>query len=191
MNFSGLTAGEILVSLKRLGVDIRLNGENLRLKAPTDVLTPALQAELKARKPEIIRFLRDRPPMSDTERQAVDGWLESIHELEPEWNEAQAWAKAIELLETSRRGREKRLQEATALYRKQGWVRIFSSYLGRSIYLVRDSRVEVPDSSLPVYTESEIQAIKGFSREELLTLYEAKSIFGEEFLEARSTDEKN
>ena len=46
--------------------------------------------------------------MTETERQAFDGWLESIHELEPEWSEAQTEAKAWELLEFSRGRRRER-----------------------------------------------------------------------------------
>ena len=36
---------------------------------------------------------------------------------------------------------------------------------------------QVPDKSLPVYLESEIQACKGLSREEAKILLEAKIIF--------------
>ncbi|MFQ5674048.1 MAG: hypothetical protein ACE5G9_13265 [Nitrospinales bacterium] len=124
--------------------------------------------------------------LTDTEQQAVDGWLESIHELEPGWSEAQAQAKAMELLENSRLRREKRLLETAALYRERGWVRIYFTYLGRSIYLVRDSSVKVPNPSLPVYTESETLVLKGLPREELLTLHEARSVFGGKFSEGNS-----
>jgi amino acid adenylation domain-containing protein len=49
---------DLLQRLRALGVQLALDGETLRLNAPKGVLTPALQAELKAAKPEVIELLR-------------------------------------------------------------------------------------------------------------------------------------
>ena len=69
------------------------------------------------------------------------------------------------------------IHDAARLYKKRGWLQIYSTYLNRTIYLVRNEGVKVPTSDLPVYTESEVNALRGLSREEVLTLHEAKVIF--------------
>ena len=73
--------------------------------------------------------------------------------------------------------RGKSVQEATRLYQKKGWVQIFSGHLNQSIYLVKNDQVNVPDPSIPKYTQVEIEALKGLNLEELMTLHEAKRIF--------------
>lgn len=52
------TVKELLQQLRAFGVQLTLEGETLRLNAPKGALTPALQAELKAAKPEILELLR-------------------------------------------------------------------------------------------------------------------------------------
>jgi len=78
--------------------------------------------------------------------------------------------------------RGKSIQEATKLYRKRGWVQIFSGHLNQSIYLVKNNRVKVPDLTLSKYTRNEIAALKGLSWEETQTLHEAKILFNGEIL---------
>jgi len=67
--------------------------------------------------------------------------------------------------------------EAVRLYREQGWVQIYSTYLETHLYLVRDDRVKVPNSAIPKYTRNELDALKGLGLNELQTLHEAKIIF--------------
>jgi hypothetical protein len=78
--------------------------------------------------------------------------------------------------------RGKSIQEATRLYRKRGWVQIFSGHLNQSIYLVRNKWVIVPDPALSKYTQDEIESLKGLSWEEAQTLHKAKVIFKGEIL---------
>ena len=73
--------------------------------------------------------------------------------------------------------RGKSIQEATRLYRKRGWVQIFSGHLNQSIYLVRNKWVIVPDPALSKYTQDEIESLKGLSWEEAQTLHTAKVLF--------------
>jgi hypothetical protein len=73
--------------------------------------------------------------------------------------------------------RGKSIQEATRLYRKRGWVQIFSGHLNQSIYLVRNKWVIVPDPALSKYTQDEIESLKGLSWEEAQTLHKAKVLF--------------
>lgn len=49
---------DLLSQLRGLGVQLSVDGERLRLNAPKGVLTPDLQADLSARKMELIAFLK-------------------------------------------------------------------------------------------------------------------------------------
>jgi hypothetical protein len=84
----------------------------------------------------------------------------------------------IESGPTHSSNRGKSIEEATELYKKRGWIQIFSCHLIQSIYLVKNDRVKVPDPSIPKYTQVEIEALKGLNLEELMTLHDAKRIFG-------------
>ena len=52
------TAANLLSTLRTLGVQLRLDGDTLRLNAPKGSLTPALQSELKAAKDDLLDLLR-------------------------------------------------------------------------------------------------------------------------------------
>jgi len=67
--------------------------------------------------------------------------------------------------------------EASHIYKKQGWIRIFSGYLNKSIYLVKDETVKVPDPSILKYTQHEVESLRDLSIDELKTLCSAKEIF--------------
>jgi len=69
------------------------------------------------------------------------------------------------------------LQEAIELYRKQGWVKIFSTYLKTELYLIRDKSVKVPDLTIPKYTQAEVDALGDLNLDELRTMHQAKVIF--------------
>ncbi len=61
---TGLTTVAFLASLRRLDVQVFVEGDRLRCTAPEGAITPALQAELAQRKPELIALLRQTPPSS-------------------------------------------------------------------------------------------------------------------------------
>jgi amino acid adenylation domain-containing protein len=52
------SVAELLTRLRAIGVQLTLEGDVLRLNAPKGALTPALQAELKASKAELLELLR-------------------------------------------------------------------------------------------------------------------------------------
>ena len=72
------------------------------------------------------------------------------------------------------------IQQALQDYRRYGYIRIFSTVLGKAVYLAQDERAAkgVPDDSIPVFLESDIQAVKGLSLEEAKVLLEARILFG-------------
>ncbi len=55
-----MNASEILASLTQQGVQIWVENEKLNIRSPKGVLTPDIQAQITARKPEILEFLRER-----------------------------------------------------------------------------------------------------------------------------------
>jgi hypothetical protein len=78
--------------------------------------------------------------------------------------------------------RGKSIKEATDLFNKRGWIQIFSGYLSTNLYLVRNDKIKVPNSTFPKYTEKEIMTLHGLTLDELKTLHEAKVIFHGEIL---------
>jgi hypothetical protein len=69
------------------------------------------------------------------------------------------------------------IQDTAEEYRQKGWVKIFSTYLKTELYLVRDESVIVPESSIPRYSQSEVEALKDLSIDEMKTLHEAKMVY--------------
>jgi pyochelin synthetase len=55
-----MNVSDVLTELARLGIQLRADGEQLVLHAPKGSLTPALQDQLRAHKPELISMLRRR-----------------------------------------------------------------------------------------------------------------------------------
>ena len=53
-----MTAADLLASLQQRGVQLWLDGDRVRYKAAADALTPAVLAQLRERKAEIIELLR-------------------------------------------------------------------------------------------------------------------------------------
>lgn len=68
--------------------------------------------------------------------------------------------------------------EAAKHFKKKGWTLIFSTYLNQKIYIVKNKNVQVPEKGIAKYTKSEIESLKKLSKEELMTLHDAKVIFG-------------
>lgn len=54
-----MTTAELLDELRRRDVQLRVDGDRLRVNAPTGTMTPELQEQVRARKAEIIEFLRN------------------------------------------------------------------------------------------------------------------------------------
>lgn len=74
-----MSTAEFLAQLRRAGVELRLEGERLLCSAPKGALTPQIQADLKTRKAEILKFLEQgqtrggsslfQPPLKPVARQ--------------------------------------------------------------------------------------------------------------------------
>ena len=73
-----------------------------------------------------------------------------------------------------------KLEEIVCRYRDRGWIQIYSGYLNRSVYFVKNKSTRVPDPSIPRYTKEETEALRGLTLDELKTLHDAKVIFNGE-----------
>ncbi len=83
---------EFLAELARLDVKLWADGDTLRCSGPGDVVTPDLQAQLRARKAEILAFLaegRSRPEATDVTRVPRGGRLPLSEGQERLWRLAE------------------------------------------------------------------------------------------------------
>ena len=152
-----MPVGTLICDLSEKGVKLSVICGDLKVEAPKGKVTSNILGILKDRKPEIIREL-----------QSPDGDIQ--------------FGKTASLYRGGKLPNRLHLGEATKLYRKRGWVQIFSGHLNQSIYLVRNKWVIVPDPALSKYTQDEIESLKGLSWEEAQTLHKAKVLFKGEIL---------
>ncbi len=120
------------------------------------------------------------PKFQITDRQLVDpAILANIANLEKNVSEISDFSNPGESPDHQHKpDRGQSINEAVELFKRRGWVQIWSTYLSESIYLVRHKSVKVPDNSLLKYTQAEIEALKDLTLEELQTMHEAKKLFG-------------
>ena len=113
-------------------------------------------------------------------------WVETakvaVEEIRKKRETTEAVHEAEELIrdcEKSEIGeiRSGHMDGSTRLYRDRGWVQIFSGYLNKSIYLVKDETVKVPDPTILKYTQQEVESLRDLNIDEIKTLCSAKEIF--------------
>jgi len=87
---------------------------------------------------------------------------------------AEAEKEASRLVVRNKQGQQ--LQQAKKNYQRYGYLKIFSTVLNQVIYLAKDNRVakRVPDLSLPVFTESELECFQGLEPNDVELLMESK-----------------
>lgn len=152
MNATTMPIGTLICELSEQGIKLSVRHGDLTVDAPKGRVTSNVLGVLKERKPEIVKEL--------------EGMDEEIQ-----------FGKTASLYRGAKLPNRVHLDEATKLYRKRGWVQIFSGHLNQRIYLVKNERIKVPDSSIPKYTKMEIDALKDLNWEEVKTLHDAKEMF--------------
>jgi hypothetical protein len=157
MNALRIPIGTLIYDLSEQGIKLSVKRGNLTVDAPKGRITSNVLGVLKERKSEIV--------------QELEGMDEEIQ-----------FGKTASLYRGAKLPNRVHLDEATKLYRKRGWVQIFSGHLNQRIYLVKNEWIKVPDLTLSKYTRNEIAALKGLSWEETQTLHEAKILFNGEIL---------
>jgi len=115
--------------------------------------------------------------LTETERQAYHGWYDVMIGQKFKMSPEEAHAEAMRLL--IKTSWLLKIDQATQDYKLNGYLKIFSTKLNRTIYLAKDEKAKkrVPDKSLQVFVESEIDALKGLSADEQMLMLEAKTMF--------------
>jgi len=110
-------------------------------------------------------------------------WVETakvaVEEIRKKRETTEAVHEAEELIRDCEKSeiRSGHMDGSTRLYRDRGWVQIFSGYLNKSIYLVKDETVKVPDPTILKYTQQEVESLRDLNIDEIKTLCSAKEIF--------------
>lgn len=115
--------------------------------------------------------------LTETERQAYEDWFSEMTGEKFNMSVEEARSEAMKLLVKT--SRLLKIGQATQDYKLDGYLKIFSTKLNRSIYLAKDEQAKkrVPDKSLQVFLESEVKALRGLNPDESALMLEAKAIF--------------
>lgn len=114
--------------------------------------------------------------LTETEREAYREWFEIITTGKAQLSPEEAHAEAMKLL--IKTSRLLKIDQAAQDYKLDGYIKIYSTKLNRSVYLAKDERAKrrIPDKSLQVFMECEIKALRGLSPDELMLILEAKAM---------------
>jgi hypothetical protein len=146
-----MDAGSLLAQLEDLGVEIRAAGMELEIR-PGRAVPPALLAELRAHKPEVLRRLA-RPAVSD----ALGGVSESSPSL------LAAEVRALPLEDFALAGLV---------------VEVRSDVLGETVIFASDDARVDPGELWPVYRARELRVLLGLTDpRELRRIHEVKRTF--------------
>lgn len=174
-----------LEKLKARGVQLRVDGENIRVGWPGKIPDPEIRQAIIDRKPEILDTLAvDRGQadfinrLTETEREYYLNLLELMQSPKFGLNRETAGREAGAII--ARNHRLLQFKQAAQNYRRYGYIKIFSTVLGKAVYLAQNERVAkcVPDQDIAVFLESDLEAVKNLGREEAKVLLEARILFG-------------
>jgi hypothetical protein len=70
-------------------------------------------------------------------------------------------------------------------YKKDGYIKIDSTYLNKTFYLVKNLRVKVPDDSLLRVTQRSLKTLEGLTPDETKQLFQATEILCENVYDAQ------
>ena len=179
MKAEAIPIQEFLEQIEARGIRLRVEGEVVKVGWPEQKPDPEIRQILVERKPEILAALShsiDR--LTDAEREAYREYIQIM--VSPKFNlpMEQAEREAMHLVMRAKPALQAR--QAAEDYRRFGYVKIFSAVLGRSVYMARNEQAakRVPDKSIPVFLESDVEAAKGLSQEEIKVLLEARILLG-------------
>ena len=99
--------------------------------------------------------------------------------ISPEFGLAHEDAETEAMKLLARSSRVLQLKQAAKDYKTRGYIKIYSTVLGKPIYLARDKTIieKMPNKSLPVFLVKDITSLKGIPKEMARTLMEARIIF--------------
>ena len=95
--------------------------------------------------------------LTDSQKAAFDERVEMI--VGPKWRFSNEFARKTALELVTGKYRTPDAEESAHLLRTQGYVLIYSCYLRKPVYLIRNQRVRVPNPNIQKFNESEIKAL--------------------------------
>ncbi|MCH7499172.1 MAG: hypothetical protein IH886_04070 [Nitrospinae bacterium] len=115
--------------------------------------------------------------LTETERQYYHDLLEIMQSKKFGMSQDAAKQEAGRIIARNRQPLQ--VKQAAQDYKKYGYCRIFSTVLNAVVYLARDQGAakRVPDQDIPIFIESDFEAVKGLGKEEAKVLLEARILF--------------
>ena len=86
--------------------------------------------------------------------------------------------------------RENAMKLDAKKYKKDGWIKIDSTYLNKKFYLVKDLEVTVPDDNLLRVTQRSLKTLEGLTPNETKQLFQASEILCENVYDAQFASAK-
>jgi hypothetical protein len=86
--------------------------------------------------------------------------------------------------------RENAMKLDAKQYKKDGWIKIDSTYLNKKFYLVKDLEVTVPDDNLLRVTQRSLKTLEGLTPNETKQLFQASEILCENVYDAHFASAK-
>ena len=86
--------------------------------------------------------------------------------------------------------RENEMKLDAKQYKKDGYIKIDSTYLNKKFYLVKDLEVKVPDDNLLRVTQRSLKTLEGLTPDETKQLFQATEILCENVYDAQFASAK-
>ena len=116
--------------------------------------------------------------LTDAEREAYQQYIKIMISPKFALPMDQAEREAMQLVTRAKQSLQAR--QAAKDYKRVEYVKIYSTVLSRAVYMAKNDQAakRVPDKSLPVFLESDLEAVKGLALEEAKILLEARILLG-------------
>ena len=86
--------------------------------------------------------------------------------------------------------RENAMKLDAKQYKKDGWIKIDSTYLDKTFYLVKDLEVTVPYDNLLIVTQRSLKTLEGLTPNETKQLFQASEILCKNVYDAQFASAK-
>jgi len=168
----------IIEALRKRGVDIAVEGDQLRIRASASAMTDESRHKLKTHKPELLIYLR-----CESQIQAADDWrdLEVIlDDAQMAYEDGLLTADAVERLAALARQQALALPEDAAELRLAEWLqekplrRVYSRVLGEAVLFAADDADLPAGNALVVFRASELCHLAGRSPEHVQSIHATK-----------------
>ena len=116
--------------------------------------------------------------LTETEREYYLNLLEIMQSPEFGMDREDAEREAGRIIARNRQPLQ--ILQAMQDYKRYGYIKVYSTVLGKAVYLVKNEQVakQVPDRILPTFLESDVEAMRDLGKEEAKFIMESKILLG-------------